>query len=331
MKGVAPDFPVLSICIVAHNGLCHVGRAIGSSVTCANVPLELIVVDNGSTDGTANAVRAEWPFAEVIQEPVNRGYAPAMNRALLRSRGRYLLLLSQDAEASPESVETLLEFMEGHPTAGLAGPRTVDDDGRVVTTLHHPNLFLSLWTEIIPVKPWLRRQADLRRRLAAVAPNSSGLTSNYEETHPVPVLDGGCLMVRRRALEKVGLLDPMLPQGPDDYDWCYRMARGGFELWYVATAVVVHRARPKEDAATLTLQQVRLRLPQWCYLYAKYHRQPAVTAFRLSALLLLWKWRRRIVRLHPEDRARIESLCDASRLCWSAREYRRAVTAANGL
>ena len=261
----------LSVCVVSYNSVRDARRALQSIYDVAGPSAEVIVIDNASTDGTPEMIASDFPGVTLMRNESNEGYAPAMNRALAASGGRFVVSLSQDAALQPASVTALAGFMTDHPDVGLAGPRTIDGGGRIVTTLHHPNLLVSLWAQIFPVMSWLRGKESLRRLLTRVFPNSSGLTSDYDSTHEAAVLDGGCLIVRREALEKVGLLDPRLMQGPDDYDWCFRMHEAGFRTWYVAEAVVVHDTCPKEDISQLSVVSLRTRLPQLCYLYSKYH------------------------------------------------------------
>ena len=120
-----------------------------------------------------------------------------------------------------------------------------------MTTLHHPNLFVTVWTEIIPIKQVIRRTRWLRSLVTRVFPNSSGLTLDYTITHQAPIVDGGCILARRGFIDSVGLLDPNIPQGPDDYDWCFRAMAAGFEVWYVASSEIVHRQKLPENIGNL--------------------------------------------------------------------------------
>jgi GT2 family glycosyltransferase len=189
--------------------------------------------------------------------------------------------------------------------------------------LHHPSLFLSIWTEIIPIKQWLRRTHLVRSVLTKLFPNSSGLTSNYSVTHQVPVLDGGCLFIRREVLHSVGLLDPLIPQGPDDYDWCFRARQKGFEVWFVAESEVIHRTRPKEDLANVSPRYSRIKMPQMCYLYGKNHHGLLAKLFNWSACLLAWKWRLEARRRYGTDTEYDAALNDAIDLCLHPERYAR--------
>jgi GT2 family glycosyltransferase len=278
--------PELSVCIVCHNHLADLDQALASVYAfAASFNPEVIVVDNNSTDGSAAMVEEKYAQVHLIRNQVNQGYAPGMNLALAQSRGEFVLTLSHDAELKSGAVQHMIEFLRSHPQAGLVGPRTLDGQGDIVTTLHHPSLLLHVWLGIIPVRSWLRRHDYLRRLLTKIFPNSSGLTSDYDVTHRVAMADGGCLMTRRQVLEKVGLLDPAIPFGVDDYDWCLRAAQAGFEIWYVAESEVIHKTKEKDAMSNLFPSYLRLKFPQLCYVYGKNHRGLRLYFFYFSAFL----------------------------------------------
>ena len=251
--------------------------------------MEVIVVDNNSSDGTSEFLATNFPQIKVIRNLSNEGYAPAMNLALAAARGRYVLTLSHDAELKAGAAQALINFMDSHPRAGLAGPLTLDGEGKVMTTLHSPNFFLSVWGEIMPIKQFMRQMPRLRRVASLFLSNRTGLTSNYGLTRQVPLVDGGCIMTRRELLDQVGCLDPYMPLGPDDRDWCHRARQQGFEVWFVAESEIIHRAKPRENMALMDPYLCSILTPQMCYFFSKYHKGFKAQVFYWSAYLLNWK------------------------------------------
>jgi GT2 family glycosyltransferase len=315
----------LSICIVAFNRPADLGAALSSVFRyCCGLRPEIIVVDNGSTVDVSGVV-STFPGVRLERTGRNIGYAAAMNIALRESHGRYILTLSHDAELKAGSARALIEFMDSHPRAGLAGPRTLDANGQVVTTLHHPNLLVTVWTEIVPIKPILRSTLWLRRLATALFRNTSGLTSDYTMTRQARVVDGGCILARREFLETVGLLDQNIPQGPDDYDWCFRAHQNGFEVWFVGESEIVHRQKLPENIANLSPEYLRIRLPQFCYLYGKYHSGLRHRFFCVSAYLLVQKGRLESRRHWPGNHEYDAALREASTLCLDQERYLREV------
>jgi GT2 family glycosyltransferase len=308
--------PLLSVCIVTYGRRKDdLLKAVASVYAyAADMTFEIIIVDNGSADDALEQLEKK-PFLTVIRNGENLGYAPAMNLALGRSKGKYVLCLSLDAELLRNSVQTLIHFMDRHPQCGLAGPRTVNGEGEVLTTRHHPNLMLSMWGEIIPVKMWLRNNRFIRRAASVVLPNTCGLTSDYNQTQSVRLLSGGILLSSRRFLDDVGLLDGNMPLGPDDYDWCHRARHKGYEIWYVAESTMIHRQKPKEDATKLAPINLFSQLPSVLYFYRKNHSGLEFRVFQASILLLLTKWRWKVLRTHGANSVYYEAIKAANRIC----------------
>jgi N-acetylglucosaminyl-diphospho-decaprenol L-rhamnosyltransferase len=163
----------------------------------------------------------------------------------------------------------------------------------------------------------------MRRLLGRLWPNSSGLTSDYSTTHSAPILDGGCIIMRRNTLQAVGLLDEKLMQGPDDYDFCYRVSRAGFEIWYVAESEIIHRTHEKESVSRLSPTYLRTALPQTSYLYSKYHGRVRTAIYCFSAYLLALKWRRMVERLYGKDSVHMQAVVDGATFSLSPARYER--------
>src|SRR5438445_1392477 len=116
----------LSIVIVSFNTRAHLRACL---MSLADEPVEAIVVDNASTDGSAEMVAAEFPAVDLIRLQENAGFARANNAALPRCRGKYVLLLNSDTQARPGAIESLIAFGDAHPEAGVWGPRLLNPDG----------------------------------------------------------------------------------------------------------------------------------------------------------------------------------------------------------
>ncbi|MBI5101809.1 MAG: glycosyltransferase family 2 protein [Nitrospirae bacterium] len=223
----------LSIIIVSFNTSVLLNQNIGALLRFGpKNNYEIIVVDNASTDGSAEMVEQGFPGVTLIKNPLNLGFAAANNQAMKTAGGRYLLLLNSDAFIEEQSVETLIRFMEDHPRAAAAGPKILNTDGTLQNkgfcfpSIKGSLLFLFGIDRLLGPK--------LRARLFP------GLYWDEDQTTKVDFLHGCCMIVRKDALNVTGGL-------PEDYfmyfeeqDWCYRAWRGGLEIWYVPSARVVH-------------------------------------------------------------------------------------------
>jgi len=193
----------------------------------AGLVVETLLVDNGSSDGTSDAVRERHPWAVVVELAENLGFAGGSNAGLTRARGRIVLLLNSDAAVTRAAVRECVSFLDAHPRAGIAGPQLLHSDGRLQNSVH---AFPSLWTELVPTPllewAWPRRYPSKRR----------------PSTGPVPVeaVLGAALFIRREAIEQVGPLDDGYFFFLEETDWCWRMAEAGWGVWHLPAARMTH-------------------------------------------------------------------------------------------
>jgi GT2 family glycosyltransferase len=213
-------------------------------------PTELIVIDNASTDGSAEMVRAAFPAARLTVNRENNGFAAATNQGLAQSRGRYVLLLNPDTVGSPGYLEALISFLEQHPTAGAAGPRLVGRSGEdQVSCFPLPTLSKELWRLF---------HLDRLHPFAAYPVADWG----YEAPRQVESVQGACLLLRREALAEIGPLDERFFVYTEEIDLCRRLVNRGWRIFWVPRAVVAHYggASTEQVAGTMFLQLYRSKV-----------------------------------------------------------------------
>jgi GT2 family glycosyltransferase len=184
-------------------------------------------VDNGSTDGSGRVVKEKFPEVKVIENQENVGFAEANNQALRISKGKYLLLLNPDTQVKEKAIEGLVSFMETHPRAGISGAQLLNSDGSKQNSIAN---FPSLATELL-------NKSFLRWLFPKKFP---GKERDYPEPIEVDSVIGACMVVRRDALEQVGLLDEDYFIFLEETDWCYRMKRAGWKIYHIPQAQVFH-------------------------------------------------------------------------------------------
>lgn len=211
---------------------------------------ETIVVDNASADGSAAMVRERFPWVQLIENGENVGFARANNQAIGHSRGRYVLLLNSDTVVHPGALDRLMAFMDAPPQAGACGPRLLNGDGSLQPSAQ-PMLTpgREFWRLAFLDRLWPR--ATYRQERWDVS-----------TPRPVEVIKGACLLLRRAALDQVGLLDDQYFMYTEEVDLCYRLAQAGWQLWYVPQAVVTHfgEASSKQVREAMYLQLYRSKL-----------------------------------------------------------------------
>ncbi|MBN1934405.1 MAG: glycosyltransferase family 2 protein [Anaerolineae bacterium] len=215
-----------------------------------SVTYELFVVDNASTDGSAQMVAEHFPWVHLIANSENVGFACANNQAIRQSIGRYILLLNSDTEVHPGALETMVQFMERQPQAGGCGPRLLNADDSLQPSCH-PMLTpgREFWRLLFLDWVW-RRATYVQERW------------DWGTPHPVEVIKGACFMLRRAALDRVGLLDEEYFMYTEEMDLCYRLLQDGWQLWWVPQAVVKHygEASSRQVAKSMYIQLYRSKV-----------------------------------------------------------------------
>jgi hypothetical protein len=236
--------------------------------------VEVLVVDNGSTDGSVEMVRQDFSKVHLIANPKNVGFARANNLALANSTGKYVLLLNSDTEMLPDSLENTARFMDAHPDAGLVGARLLNADGSFQAS-YTP--FPSLWTEFLILSGagrWL-----IRPNYPSYGPRvdkGAQRVSGY--------MEGAYLMARREAVDQVGGLDENIFMYAEDVDWCYRFHQAGWEVWYLPQASIIHyggqSSRKRRSQMEAELYRSRV------YFFRKHHGRPAAQCLKLLVYAL---------------------------------------------
>ena len=229
----------------------------------SDLSCEVIVVDNGSTNGSATMVQDRFPDVRLIRNQENRGFAQANNQGINISTGRYVLLLNSDTIVSPDAVEQMVRFMDAYPDLGALGAELRNSDGSLQPSWAQ---FPTLLSEMIGRNFRVRRPfADGRAYL-------------------VDWVGGACLMVRRQSVEQVGLLDERLFMYSEETDWCYRMAQAGWQIGYLPGARVLHfgGASSRQEDTRMLCELYKSKL----YFFDKHHGAGRREMLRTGMLLL---------------------------------------------
>jgi len=170
------------------------------------ITFEIIVADNGSTDGSQSMVKTKHPNINIIENKENFGFTKASNQGLKIYKGRYAMLLNNDTIVKDHAFDLMVDFMDKNMQAGGCGPKLLNIDG----TIQHQGSILGkkFWKSVKPIV--------------------------------VDFVVGACLMARRETIDRVGLLDENLYFYNDDLDWCLRIKKAGYKIYYLPDAEVIH-------------------------------------------------------------------------------------------
>lgn len=196
------------------------------------IDYEVFVVDNASTDGSLEMVRKEFPQVKLVQNKSNLGFAKANNQAIRESKGKYILLLNPDTIVQRDAFQNMIEFMNTHPQAGVVGSKVLYADGSLQLSCGH---FPSLQTEFF--------HSTLLEEIFSKSPiigNFRMTNWDHNSIKEVDWVSGACLLVRKAAIEDVGLLDEAIFMYAEDVDWCYRIKNGSWKIYYFPQSKVTH-------------------------------------------------------------------------------------------
>ncbi len=197
----------------------------------AAIPIETVVVDNASTDGSPEAVRAAHPAARVLANAENVGFARACNQGWGASTAPFVLFLNPDAEVTPTAVETLVALLEERTDVAAIGPRTRSADGTIQVSTGRDLGLLSEWRQRRLVRGVARREPAALARAERL----------HGRQHEPDWLSGSCLAVRRTALESVSGFDEGFFLYEEDADLCLRLRRAGWRILFTPAVEVRHR------------------------------------------------------------------------------------------
>ena len=265
---------------------------------------EVTVIDNGSTDGTQAMVQEEFPQVRVIQNDHNVGLSRASNQGIIGARGRYVLLLNDDTLVNWVSLDAMLEFMDGHPGSAAAGGKLLNPDGTFQSGYAS---FSSLIQEFL-----------IATRLGSIVASAYPLHGDGDKVREVDWLSSACLLLRRSALDQVGLLREDFFIYGDEVDLQYRLKQAGWKVYYLPNVTTIHFG-----GRTLNRWQRRKMVYRGKLLfYKKNYGSLSTDALRVMmgtlslAKLAAWALAFLLPGWHERAREESSSNLDVLRLCW---------------
>jgi len=315
MHSVKPD---VSVIIVAWNDRdLLVGCLRSLNVALEDIRAEIIVVDNGSVDGTAQAIEREFSDVRLMVSPENVGFTRGSNLALRECTGRYVLLLNADTVVFPDTVDKMVRFMDSTPDAGIVGCKQTYLDGEWQSSCH--------------------RTITLRREVI-VAFGLSKVLSRWVDYGDLPLkatkpfcvdwVGGACLIARRDLVDQVGLLDENIFIYGEDADLCQRVSDLGYSVYYLPAARIIHyrgrcASRSAKVPRRVDYSRIRLQFIGRRYVIAKHYGTLSGDIYRVFILV-------QVVRKVVQDTIRLllpQQDTSRSALIARRREYLLALKA----
>lgn len=268
------------------------------------LPLEIIVVDNASSDGSAAMVAAEFPSVHLIANRENRGFTGGNNQGLAVARGRYVFFLNPDTVVVDGALTILLAYMDAHPKVGACGPQLRYGDGSLQSSRRRFPTFMTALFESTPLawhwpaalNPWARRYR-MEDRLSGIGDRGSGTGGPGEVTadslahtgQDVDWVVGAALLARREVLAQIGGFDEGYFMYSEELDWCRRAKAAGWQIVYVPAAQVIHY-EGKSSEQVVAARHIRFQTSKVRY-FRKFHgsrQAEALRVFILASFAVEW-------------------------------------------
>jgi GT2 family glycosyltransferase len=242
---------------------------------------EVIVVDNASSDQSADMIKANYQQVILICNKSNLGFAVANNQGFETARGRYVLMLNPDTFIIDSAIDVMLSFMNKSPNVGAVGAQNLNPDGSIQNSCHH---FPSLWSKIV-------QHSQLNRLFPnARWANRSNMTYwNYGEVREIDWPSGSCIMMRRQAMEQVGYFDEKYFLYMEEVDWCYRAKKQGWLIFFTPDANIVHyhgmSSRQVEETKKISKNVSKHYFASHYYYFRKHYGLAYASMIRLVDLI----------------------------------------------
>ena len=276
MSGRPTAVPLTAV-IVTYQSARTIAACLAAARRCRDEGLmDVVVVDNGSNDGTLAMLERESAWAKVVSTGVNNGFGRGCNIGLRHAATPYTVFINPDAEVEPAAIRTMLEFMEGHPEAGVAGPAIVEGAAGGPTELQDTGVRPTPRSIVRSALPFARRRSLSWDIVPGSAPARTGWVC------------GAVLMIRTALAGRLGGFDPRFFLYWEEMDLCRRAEDAGFEIWALGTAVARHvgGASSAADDTRIGGCVAKHYYPSRYYYLAKHHGRIAASTAEMAEFAL---------------------------------------------
>jgi len=246
--------PKLSIIILSFNTRELILKCLASIPKHSD--WEIIVPDNGSTDGSLSAIRQAFPAVKLIPNKKNLGFAAGNNVAIHHARGEYILLLNPDTLVFPRVIETVLAYLADHPDVGAATCRVELPDGQLDYSSH---------------RGFPTPANALLHFLGLRSLSSYSFSDSNQAVHEIDALTGAFAMIRRTAGHQVGWLDEDYFWNGEDIDFCYRLKQAGWKIMFIPSVKIIHFKGSSAKATAASRQRWALNSTDVMAIFYKKH------------------------------------------------------------
>jgi len=254
--------PELSIIIVSWNVKKLLKECLLSiSKHQGKLELEVIVVDNASTDKTVEMIKNEFAQIKLIPNSTNLGFAAANNQGILKSQGQFILVLNPDTKIIKDALQKMVSFMKKNPQVGIAGCKHLNPDWTLQPSVRRFPNPLALFFIFAKITKFIPNIPPVYNYLAK--------DFNYKITQPVDQVAGSFFMIRRQVIDEIGLFDENFFTWFEEVDLCQRAKSAGWQIWYNSDTEIIHHGGQSFNQLK-TWRKQNLFFQSACYYFQKH-------------------------------------------------------------
>lgn len=278
---------MLSIIIVNYNAATFLRKCLNSIYSETKIPFEVWVVDNNSTDTSVAMIRQNFQNVNLIVNNENIGFAKANNQALTKCSGDYILLLNPDTLILGNAIGKVFDFISTNPAIGICGCKVLNEDGTLQLACRRsiPTPLVAFFRLTGLSRLFSKSKIMAKYNLTYLDPDIS---------HEVDAVSGSFLMMRKKVIGNIGLLDETFFMYGEELDWCYRAKKAGWKVMYYPNSAVLHY---KGQSSKYNSRKASFEFYRSMYLFHKKHfaekYNPLINIIIYTAITLkaLTSWR----------------------------------------
>jgi GT2 family glycosyltransferase len=272
--------PQVAVVVVSYNTRDVLVSCLASVIESTHSrDIEIVVVDNASTDGSLESVRQTYPQVMTIANPANAGFGVACNQGIRATTAPFILVLNSDAFINSQSFQVLHDALSKNAQCGAAGCRIVNAAGEETTNTRNFLTPLNQAAEQSGLVRWINWKYLRRNHVLTLDRNDQDCSVDW--------IDGACLMVRRNALDEVGLFDESFFMYSEDEDLCLRLRQRGWTICYSATATARHHGAASTSQNSFEMLR-QFYFSQMLFVSKHYsHRSALLYAIAMKTILFL--------------------------------------------
>jgi len=218
-----------------------------------DIPFEVIVIDNASSDNSVSMIKSEFSQVHLIENKENRGFAAGVNQGIAIVKGRYVLVLNSDTIICDNAIEKTIRYADTHPEAAMVGCQVSDNFDTIQMTCFRFPSVLNLFLYTFSLNKIFKKNHFFGREWM--------LWWRRNSEREVEVVSGSFMLVRRKAIDDIGLMDEDYFLYYEETDWCYRFAKAGWKILFWPGAKIIHchggRNSSKQESTKMAIQMQR--------------------------------------------------------------------------